>query len=203
MPVTTTGTFNWNPTAGELVLKAFSRCGVRPTELTMTHLQIGEMALNFIQVEISNLQPNLWTNQLKTIPLGAGIKTYSLPMEIVQIRDLYIRTGDGTTSPIDRYATPLSTTEYASLSNKEQQGFPSQYYFERTARPVITFYFVPDSNGPYVARYYSVRQTQDAQLSSGDTVDVPYRFLQAYICGVAWLLSKSYAPQMTQDLLAD
>jgi len=200
MAIYTTKAYDWNPTAGELLLEAFSRCGVRPTELTNTHLQRGQLAENFILVEMSNLQPNLWEVELKSIPLRAGTATYSLPSEIVEITDLYIRYGS---PPIDRYINRISRTEYATLPNKTQQGFPNQFWFNRRVSPEITFYFTPDSNGPYSARYYSVRQTQDVQLSGGDTVEVPYRFLQAFVCGVAWLLSKSYAPQMTQDLFTD
>src|SRR5215475_13005016 len=200
MAIYTTKTYDWNPTAGDILLEAFSRCGVRATELTATHLQRGQMAENYILVELSNLQPNLWEVELKFIPLRAGTATYSLPSEIVAITDVYIRYGSPS---IDRYINGISRTEYASLPNKAQQGFPNQYWFSRRVSPEITFYFTPDSNGPYSAGYYSVRQTQDVQLANGDTVEVPYRFLQAFVFGVAWLLSKSYAPQMTDALFAD
>lgn len=65
--INTTKTYDWNPTAGELLLEAFSRCQVRPTELTATHLDRGQMAENLILVELSNLQPNLWEVELKSI----------------------------------------------------------------------------------------------------------------------------------------
>src|SRR5262245_55751015 len=158
--INTTKTYDFNPPAGELLLEAFSRCGVRPTEVTQTHLRRGEMALNLVLVEISNLQPNLWEVELKSIPLIQGRATYSLPSEILMITDLYVRYG---TPSLDRYLSAISRTEYAALPNKSQQGFPNQYWFNRRISPEITFYFVPDGNGPYVARYYSVRQTQDVQ----------------------------------------
>ncbi len=198
--INTTKTYDFSPPAGEILLDAFSRIGVRPTGLTATHLQRGQMAQNLILTELSNLQPNLWEVELKSIPLGAGIATYSLPSEIVMITDVYIRYGSPST---DRYISPISRTEYASLPNKSQQGFPNQYWFNRRVSPEITFYFTPDSNGPYVARYYSVRQTQDVQLSGGDTVEIPYRWLEAFVSGVAWQLSKSYAPQVKDSLFGD
>lgn len=200
MPINTTKTYDWNPSAGEVLLEAFSRCQVRPTALSATHLQRGQMAENLISVELSNIQPNLWEVELKSIPLSAGIPTYSLPSEIVMITDLYIRYGSPST---DRYISPISRTEYAALPNKDRQGFPNQYWLNRGISPEITFYFTPDANGPYVASYYSVRQTQDIQLAGGDTVEVPFRFLEAFVSGVAWQLSKSYAPQRKQDLFAD
>lgn len=158
------------------------------------------MAQNLILVELSNLQPNLWEVETRSIPLAQGTATYSLPSEIVMITDLYIRFGTPST---DRYLNPISRTEYAALPNKSQQGFPNQYWFNRRVSPEITFYFVPDGNGPYVAKYYYVRQTQDAQIASADTVELVYRYLQAFTCGVAWLLSKHYAPQRVQEMFAD
>ncbi len=198
--INTTKTYDFNPPAGEILLEAFSRIGVRPTGLTATHLQRGQMAENLILAELSNLQPNLWEVELKSIPLGAGIATYSLPSETVMVTDVYIRYS----SPvIDRYISPISRTEYASLPNKATQNFPNQYWFNRRVSPEITFYPTPDSNGPYVARYYSVRQTQDVQLEGGDTVEIPYRYLEAFVSGVAWQLSKSYAPQVKDSLFGD
>lgn len=201
MAVYTTKTYNWNPTAADILLDAYGRCQVRPTEITATHLRIGEWAENFILSEISNLQPNLWEVGLKSIPLLAGSATYSLPSETVQILDLYIRYGSNPV--IDRYISPISRTEYAALPNKSQQGFPNQYWFNRVISPTITFYFVPDTGGPYVANYYSVRQTQDVQLANGNTVEIPYRYLEAYTAGVAWKLSEKYAPQLAPGLIAN
>lgn len=200
MAIYTTKTYDFNPTAGEILLTAFGRCQVRPTELTQTHLQLGQMAENLILVEISNMQPNLWEVELKAIPLQAGQARYSLPSEIVMITDLYIRYGSPST---DRYISPISRTDYASLPNKAQQGFPNQYWFNRRISPEITFYFTPDSNGPYSARYYSVRQTQDVDLANGNTVEVVYKWLGAFTAGVAWELSKIYAPQRTAELFGD
>lgn len=203
MAVYTTKQYNFNPTAGEILLTAFGRCQVRPTELTQTHLLLGQTAENLILSELSNLQPNLWEVELKSIPLQAGTATYSLPAEIVMITDLYIRYNPNTTTPIDRYIQPISRTEYAALPNKTQQGQPNQYWFNRGISPTVTFYFTPDNNGPYVARYYSVRQTQDVQLKDGDTVEIPFRWLEAFVSGVAWQLSKTYAPQLKDGLFAD
>ncbi len=196
----TSKTFDWNPAGGEILLNAFGRCQVRPGELTPSHMYQGQMALNLILVELSNLQPNLWEVELKVIPLAEGVATYSLPSEIVMLTDVFISYGTPTT---DRYISPISRMEYAALPNKSQQGFPNQYWFNRRISPEITFYQVPDSAGPYVAKYYSVRQTQDAVLANGDTVEIPYRWLEAYVSGVAWQLSKLYSPQMKDGLFAD
>lgn len=189
--------YDFSPTAASLLLTAFQRCGVRPAAVTATHLREGQLAENFILVELSNLQPNLWEINLISIPLLEGQASYSLPAEIVMILDLYISYGSPTT---DRYLSPISRTEYASIPNKEQEAFPNQFWFNRLISPTITFWPVPDGNGPYVARYYSVRQTQDAVLANGLSVEIPYRFTEVFVAGVAWKLSEIYAPQLEDKL---
>lgn len=200
MATYTSKTYNFNPSAGEILLEAFGRCQVRPTELTATHIQAGVRAENLMLSEISNMQPNLWEVELKFLPLRSGVATYSLPAEIVQITDLFIRSGNPAT---DRICTSISRSDYAALPNKTRTGPPNQFWFNRRNSPEITFYLVPDTGGPYTAGYYSVRQTQDVELANGNTVEVPYRWLECFICGVAWILAKSYAPQRVQELYAE
>lgn len=191
-------TYNFNPPLGELILTAFGRAQVRPSEITQQHMYQARLAANFVLSELSNLQPNLWEVGLQTIPLLSGTATYSVPAETVMILDMYISFGTPTT---DRFIYPLSRTEYAALPNKTVQSFPNQFWFNRLISPTVTFYPVPDGNGPYVAKYYSVRQTQDAVLAGGLNVEVPYRFLEAFVAMLAWKLSEIYAPQLEQAMM--
>ena len=87
------GTYNFNPSAGEVILNAFQRIQVRPAEVLQNHLQQAVMELNLLLVKMSNLQPNLWTVDLQSMPLVQGTNTYSLPAETVMITNAYIRTG--------------------------------------------------------------------------------------------------------------
>ena len=199
MAVMTSKTYDFSPNAGNILLNAFLRCGVRPTELTATHISMGQMSQNFVLAEMSNSTPNLWEVGLQTVPLLQGSATYTVPAETVMILDLYISYGTPNT---DRFLYPISRTEYASIPNKTTQAFPNQFWFDRLISPTITFWPTPDGNGPYVAKYYSVRQTQDAVLANGLTVEIPYRFLEAYTAGVAWKLSELYAPQLEDKLFA-
>lgn len=192
--------FNFAPSGAEFVLAAFARIGIRPTMLTQQHMLEARMALNFVLSEWSNRQPNLWEMDLQVVPLTQGVKEYTLPQPTVMILDLYISTG--TNPVIDRYLWPVSRTEYASYSNKSQQGPPTVYYFNRLISSTITFYPVPDGNGPYTARFYSVRQTQDADVQNDYNVEIPYRFYEAYVAALAWKLSEIYAPQLEDKLFA-
>jgi hypothetical protein len=199
MVIQTSQSYNFNASAAECVLDAFLRLGLRPTEITQTHMQQARLSAGFILTEFSNQQPNLWAVGLQTIPVLQGQATYTISAQIIMVLDLYITTGN---PPIDRYLYPISRTEYAAISNKTVQGPPTQFWFDRLVSPTITFYPTPDSDGPYLCNFYSVRQNQDVSLVNGNTIEVPFRFLDAFCAGLAWKLSEKYAPEREDKLFA-
>lgn len=198
--MSTSGTYNYFPSAGELGLSAFARIGVRRTELTTTHLQDLKNAANLLLAEWSNRQPNLWEVSLQTQALTAGTATYSVNANTVMILDMYVTYGSGTTT--DRILFPISRTEYASYPNKTQTGVPTVFWFDRITAPTFTLFPVPDSAFSYVANYYTVRQTQDVNLTGGDQPEVPYRFLDAFTAGLAWKLAEIYRPELEDKMFA-
>jgi len=189
------GSYNFAPSGGEIVLAAFQRIQVRPTELTPAHLQQATMELNLLQARIANLQPNLWTVDLQSLPLVQGQATYSVPAETAMITDAYIRTGSGTATN-DRMIFAISRTEYAAIPNKTTQQFPNQFWFDRLISPTLTFYPTPDGNGPYTCYYYRVRLLQDAKMPNGLNIEVPALWLDAIVAGLAHRLARIYAPTL-------
>jgi hypothetical protein len=53
---------------------------------------------------------------------------------------------------------------------------------------------VPDQTSVYTLKYYRVKQIQDANLENGQTVDIPYRWFDAFAAGLASRLAGIYAP---------
>lgn len=192
---TYSGTYNFAPTGSEFVLMAFGRIQVRPAELTQTHMFNARMAMNLLLSEISNQQPNLWQVGLQSLPLTQAIASYAIPTSTVMILDMYINYGG-----VDHYIWPISRTDYASYAVKTTQGPPVVFWYDRLISQTVTFYPTPDSNGPYVANFYSVRQTQDADVQNGYNVEIPYRFYEAYCAGLAWKLAEIYAPQLEDKM---
>ena len=199
---TFSGTYNFAPSAGEIIMTAFGRIQVRPTEILQSHLQQAVMELNLLLSRMSNQQPNLWSVDLQSLPLVQGQATYSLPAETVMITNAFVRTGSGT-STTDRIIWPLSQTEYASIANKLAQGDPTQFWFDRLISPTITFYLTPDGEGPYTVYYYRVRQVQDATLPQGLQVEVPYLWLDALAAGLSYRLARVYRPELEAIRKAD
>jgi hypothetical protein len=196
----TTGTFNFNPSLGELTLYAFNLCGVRNTAILQEHLESARMAANMLCARWSNQGVNLWNVDLVTVPLVTGQSSYSVQANTVVILDAYL-TSDASGANIDRIILPISRTEYASYPNKEQQGFPTVFWFDRLLQPTVTIWPVPNTdNGPQYLKYYRVVQLQDSALSNGTTVDVPYLWLEAFAYGLAYRLAQIWSPAMAQTI---
>ena len=152
--------------------------------------------MNLLFVEWSNKQVNLWKVTLTSVTLSSGTATYTVPSNVIMILDAYISQNFGTSQQTDRYITPMSRSEYASLANKSIPGMPTQFWFDRLISPTITMYPVPDSNGPYTLNYYACLQMQDLNLAGGETPDIPYRWYDAFVAGLSHRFSRVYAPDL-------
>jgi len=196
--MTASGTYTYNPALGSLALSAFARIQVRPTEITTRHLRDSQQESNLLLSEISNLQPNLWTVGLTSQVLTQGTATYSVAAETAMILDVYVNNGTN-----DRLIFPISRTEYASYPDKTQQGTPTVFWYDRLIAQTLTLWMVPDGAATYTMSYYSCRQVQDANYVNGQTVELPYRFLDAFVAGLAHRLARIYRPEQEQLRASD
>jgi len=197
--MTTSGTYTFNPSLGELTLYAYNLVGLRNTSLVQEHMQTARMATNLLLARWSNQGVNLWAVDLETVPLVQGTSTYSVPSDTVMILDAYITIAQGN-SNTDRIILPVSRTEYASYPNKEQQGFPTTYWFDRLLSPTITLWPVPDGGEATTLKYYRVRRLQDANYTAGQNVEIPYLWLEAFAYGLATRLAQVWSPDKVQML---
>lgn len=195
--MTATSTYNFNPAASNLTLVAFGRIGIRRAEITSQHMADADNEANLLQTEMSNKNPNMWRSELYTQTLTAGTATYTLPNRLIAMQAAYITTTTGGTS-FDRIIWPLSAYEYAALPNKTVQAPPTTYWYNRQITPTITLWQVPDSSATYVLNLRICSQIQDASQANGTTLDMPYRFLDVYVAGLAHRLSRIYAPDKEQ-----
>lgn len=201
--MTTSSTYSFNPGLGELTLYAYNLIGIRNTALLQEHMEAARMASNMLCSRWSNMGVNLWAVDLVTTPLVTDQATYAVDGNTVMILDAYVQNDDSGAN-IDRIILPVSRTEYASYPNKEQQGFPTVYWFDRlisssrstgSAGPSITLWPVPNTdNGPQSLKYYRVRQIQDSALQNGQTVEIPYLWLEAFAYGLAMRLAQIWNP---------
>lgn len=196
--MTSTGTYAFNPATSSLTLSAFARIGIRRTELTAQHMADADTESNLLQIALGNRQPNLWRQELYSVSLVASTAEYTLPARMIAIRDAYVSTTtNGVTT--DRVVWPLSTAEYDAQPNKTMEAPPQSYWVNKQITPTVTMWPVPDDAATYTLKLRMLSQIQDASLVSGSTLDMPYRFLDVFVAGLAYRMARIYARPLAAD----
>lgn len=193
--MTSSGTYNFSPTVGSLVLDAYDRIQLRPTALLPEHMHRAGIECNLLLSEWANRGVNLWKSELQSIPLTQGVTVYTLPARTVSILVAYVSTNIGGTTN-DRLLNAISTYEYGAIPQKEIQAPPTVYWYNRQIIPQLTIWPVPDDGGPYTLKLQTMVQVQDANLPSGETPDIPYRWYDAFVAGLAHRFARIYQPQL-------
>ena len=195
MTARTTNTTDFNLDLNFIVEEAFERCGA---ELRSGYdLRTAKRSLNLLFMDWANRGINLWTLDTGTQVLSAGLATYDLPADTVDLLDHVIRTGSGQ-NQIDINISRISSSTYLSIPNKNATGRPIQVWINRrtgaedssgnTVYPQYTVWPKPDNSTTYTMVYTRLRRMYDA----GDGLngqDVPFRFLPCLVAGLAYMLS--------------
>ena len=187
--MTTSGVTTFNPDLNEIVEEAFERCGAELR--TGYDLKTARRSLNLLLAAWANQGINMWTIEQGSQVLTAGTNTYTLPADTVDLIEHVIRTGAGNVSTqTDLTITRISVSTYSSIPNKLQQARPIQVYINRqAAAPQFTVWPTPDNSQTYTFVYWRLRRIQDAGAGGTYTQDIPFRFLNALVSGLAYYLS--------------
>ena len=203
--MTTSGTSVFNLDLAELVEEAFERCG---KELrTGYDLRTARRSLNLLTIEWANRGINLWTIEQGIIPMVTGQSTYNLPVDIIDVLDMVVRTGTGQ-GQTDINISRISESTYSTIPNKNAQGRPIQVWINRQSganypvlgvnNPKIVVWPTPNAPGDqYTFVYWWLRRIQDAG-SGVTTQDIPFRFLTCMVAGLAFYLA-SKLPDVAPD----
>ena len=210
MANTTSGTviFDKNFSIDEIIEDAYERIGMQG--VSGNQLRTARRSLNIMFQEWANRGLHYWEVANNSITLVDGQNTYTM----------YRSTSDGTSdatavygvddileasyrnsSSVDAPLTKIGRSDYQSLSNKTQEGTPSQYFVQRFIDKVtITLYLTPGSTeAGNTINYYYVKRIQDAGSYTNDS-DVPYRFVPCMAAGLAYYLAIKNAPDRVQML---
>lgn len=192
------GTYNFAPSLGDLVQNAYGRIGIRRPAILAEHMTDARIESNLLLTEFDNRGVNLWTVDLQTIPLISGQAVYSVPPETITILDAYVTITQGSDST-DQIITSISRSDYAALPNKQDQGLPTLFWYDRLISPSITVWLVPDVSNSYTLNFYRYRQIQDSVLTNGTQPEVPVRWLDAFTAALSARLARIYAPAMLAE----
>jgi len=203
-----TATFEKGFSISDIVEEAYERIGI--VGVSGHQLKTARRSLNILFQEWANRGLHYWEVANNSITLVDGQATYTM----------YRSTADGTSdatavygvddileasyrnsSSVDFPLTKISRSEYQALSNKTDEGTPTQYFVQRFIDKVtVTLYLTPGSTeAGNTINYYYVNRIQDAGDYSNDA-DVPYRFVPCMVAGLAYYLAVKNAPDRIQVL---
>jgi len=207
---TTSGTTTFDKTFAidEIIEEAYERIGFQTN--SGYDIKTARRSLNILFQEWSNRGLHYWEVANNSLTLVDGQSEYTM----------YRSTSDGTSdatavygvddvleavyrnsSSVDFPLTKISRSEYQALSNKTDEGTPTQYFVQRFIDKVtITLYLTPGSTeAGNTINYYYVKRIEDVGDYTNAT-DVPYRFVPCMCAGLAYYLSQKRAPERTQEL---
>jgi hypothetical protein len=138
----TTGTSLFNMEFTEIAEEAWERAG---REMRSGYdLRTARRSMNLMTIEWANRGLNMWTIEAGSFPLTAGLNTYALPNDTIDLLDHVIRTGANSSSTqADLTISRISVSTYATIPNKLQQARPIQVWIKRlsgetSATPLTT-----------------------------------------------------------------
>ena len=187
----------------EIIEEAFERCGLQ--DRTGYEIRTARRSLNILFADWANRGLNLWTIQKQSIavtssgftnPLeNATLLTGGDTQTIIDITDAVMRDSSNN----DFAMTRIGRGTYWDYTVKSTQGRPTQYYLERTIKPKVYLYPVPDVDYTFV--YYALIRMFDAGAYTNNA-QIPFRFIPCMVAGLAYYMALKYQPDRVAILKA-
>ena len=89
---------------------------------------------------------------------------------------------------------PISRNNYSALPNKQVEGRPSVFWFDRTEPPKLFLWATPARGNTWGFIAYRMRYLEDADPTA--QLDLPRRFWPAFIAQLTAALAEKYAPSL-------
>jgi hypothetical protein len=189
----TSSTFTFRLDIEEMVSEAYERCGKNPHSLTAHDAVTARRSLNLMFSEWSVRGINYWTLIETTLDMVQGTSSYALPAGTLDVFSAVLRR-----SSVDTVMRRAALTDYHELPNKSSQGRPTLFFLDRQYTPVMYVWSTPENSTDDIV-YWRMAQIEDVTLSQQDA-DVPYRWTEALVAGLAAKLAMKSAPDRLQIL---
>jgi hypothetical protein len=195
--------FSFSPTCDTILRMALQKAGLLGLGRTPSAGELSHARdhLNLSLKSLSAQGASLMQMERKTLPLVAGTGSYALAADTIEVDDTMSVVVTGATG--ETWVTPIVYQEYQQISNKDQQGTPTQVYVEKLALVSLVFWPVPDQ--AYTLSYRRQRLIRD--MESGTTLDLTQRWYKAVVLDMAaemsWISSINLGDKQELRRLAD
>lgn len=193
--MTTSGTYSYAPDIADFVDEAFERCLIDPATLVARHLRSARTSLNLLFAFWATRGVRLFAVDQQTQTLTDGDADYTAASGTLALLECSVRRGT-----LDTPVSKIGREQYEGIPDKTSEGLPSMVYFDR--RTGTYYLWNAPENSTDVFRYYRLRRLQDVTAAQ-ETPDVPYFWYEALAAGLAFHLSRKFAPQLRASLEQD
>ena len=185
--MTTSGTTTFDLPFTDAIEEAFERAGHESR--SGYDMRTARRSINLLFADWANRGVNLWTIEERTQALTESDGEYTLGTDVVDVIEQVVKLVGS--SPEARYnMTRVSITTHATRTNPTTTGRPTEVWYDRAqAAPVAHIWPLPDATGSYTLYYWVLRRLDDAGVYT-NTADVPFRFLPAFISGLAFMIAE-------------
>jgi hypothetical protein len=193
----TSGTYTFDPTADDLLVEAWERCGLTGQVLNGEAARSARRSLQLMLVHWQNRGLNLWQVEAVPFTLAAGQETLATAPATSDVLEVTVVVSAPTTVLL----APISRDQWAALPNRTLRSWPNSYWSERV-NPVPVLHFYPLPSVSIAGTYWRVRLPQDVG-ALGNTLDAPILWGEALSAGLAARLAVKFAPDRAAGLKAE
>lgn len=200
----TTGTFITDPNLAAFTEEAAERAGLDPKAIESDHIVSIRRSVGFILSRWSNLGFRQWTfSQDIHNPAAVGENQFDLPEGAIDTQMVVLRRNG-----VDTQMYPISREDYTLLHDKNLTGRPDRYFIDRRrdtpgdSVPIRMFYWLSAENTTDAIVsdvYFQIQDGGNAQ----NTLDIPFRFQDAFVCALAARIAQKFKPERYNGLRED
>lgn len=138
---------------------------------------------------------NVWFDVVT--PIDARVyRIREIGGETLDIQEIYFNN-----NILDLPISSVSRYEYYTYPNKKLQGRPTIYYLDSQINPVFNLWPVPSSQYNCVQYTYKKMMQDVGQFTNA--LQIPQRFYQAMVWGLAYHMALKYNPQVASMMLSE
>lgn len=203
----TSGTYTYKATVATVIEEALKKIGVIEEGVSATSTQISDAmpTLEMYLKALGNKGLMTWKIIKTSKTLVASTTGYipSVNFRYTEITDIVFRDSAGEDTPL----IELTRDEWSRLSDKDQTGQPTQYWWDKEAvegTDYVYLYPTPDSNNAGNSEAIIITGTVPIEDADNDGTDdgtydinVPPEYLEAVVYGLAVRLAPSYGIPIT------
>ncbi len=177
--MTTSGLTTFAPTFDEILQDAAGMVGGGP--ILAEELAAARRGMDLLLTEIQNRGPLLHKIETVTVSVAPATSSVALPAAYLDVHHVQIADAAGDNA---MQANRLSFESWAGLTNKDQVGRPTQYWFDRRQNGNILWLWPVPLDSHQIR--LTVQQVPENTFRAFQNVDEPRRFIPAVTYGLAY-----------------